>query len=156
MPPPQGMDIAVILTLIFAASLGMVGGILLLMSRLTGWKRLADTYPAQPPAPNARRVFGSAGFRALGGYNNCVIWRADEEHLHIALMRPFQWMGHPPMSIPWAAVQFDPAQPRWGYKRLSVDGIPIRAPAKVVETELALREALARENIQPPAQHARA
>jgi hypothetical protein len=143
MPPPQGIGIAVILTLVFAANLGLVAAIMYAMARLTGWKRLAAAYPAQPPAPDARKGFGSLGFYSMGNYDNCAVWRADDEHLHLALFRPFQWMGHPPMSIPWAAVEFDPKPPKWGFQQFSIDNIPVRVPVKAVQAELALREALA-------------
>lgn len=151
MPPPQGIDIAVVLALVFAASLGFVGAIMFAMSRLTGWKRLSRDYPARTPAPTARKGFGSAGFYALPNYNNCVRWKADEEHLHLSLVRPFQWMGHPPLSIPWAVIDIDPAPPKWGFKQLRIDNIPVRVPAKAVQAEIELRDALARENISQPA-----
>jgi hypothetical protein len=150
MPSSQGIDPAVLVALLLAANIGVVTAVFLAMARLTGWKRLAAAYPARPPAQDARTGLGSAFFYTMGNYNGCVRWHADDEYLHLALIRPFQWLGHPPMSVPWAAIEVDLTQSRDGYQQVYIDGIPVRLPFKAVEAELELRRAMSREEDPEP------
>ena len=151
MPTSQGINLALIITVVIAFSVGSIYLTMLALSRLTGWKKLAATYPGQAPAPNARTGFGSCGFHTLGNYNNCVRWASDDDHLHISLVKPFAQMGHPPISIPWAVIDIVDSKPGWGgFAKIKADNVPIRIPAKAISAELELRQALASESLAEP------
>ena len=113
------------------------------IAMVTGWRRLAREHPRVAPGPGARRTHGSAAMGPLAlGYNGCVIFIADDDHLHIGLVAPFGWMFHPMMSIPWAAVEFVDGGRRVGVMRrvrLRIGATRVWVPAKVVERELAVR-----------------
>lgn len=85
-----------------------------LLSHLSGWRNLAARYPAvRPEATSAplwwdpsrswrRTRWGvtSLAMRWNLSYNLCVLWRADEMHLHLRLLPPLS-MFHAPLSLPW-------------------------------------------------------
>jgi hypothetical protein len=108
-----------------------------------GWGRLVRAFPAHKPAPGARGGISSAGLHTWTNYTGCVRWSSDEEYLHLGLIPPFSWFFHPPMSIPWAAVEFIDTTPNRGMMKVKVLGIPMRLPPKVLKDELELREAIA-------------
>jgi hypothetical protein len=145
--PSQAIDLAVLIGLTVGLGLGGSTLTVWLIGFMTGWRKLAAQFPARAPLPGAAAAFGSVGFYALGNYNNCVRFRMDEECLHIGLIPPFSWT-HPPMSVPWAAVEIVEADARgsllsgWGFSRLRVAGVPVRVPRKVIARELELRAQL--------------
>lgn len=116
-------------------------GVMWLISIFTGWRKLARAFPAQPRQPDARSRLTSLSLRYIGGYNNCVLWNADDEYLHLRLMPPFAWMSHPPVSIPWAAIEIVKFIPKKS-ATIRVDGINIALESKIVESEVTLRAAM--------------
>jgi hypothetical protein len=75
-----------------------------LVARTTGWKRLADAFPAgarEPRGENWR--FQCLRFNKWGNYNNCVTIAADPEGLHLRMWWPFS-NGHAPVFIPWREI----------------------------------------------------
>jgi hypothetical protein len=123
--------------------LGIVTLICWITQAIGGWGKLVKAFPARPPAPGARRGICSLGFHTYTNYSGCVRWRADDEYLHLGLVPPLSLFFHPPMSIPWAAVEFVDTSPKRGMIGVKVLDIPMRIPAKLLQDELALREAIA-------------
>ncbi len=79
----------------------------------TGWRQLAQRYPAVEPRTDKRIWIGRLWFRHAG-YGNLVYVKADETHLHF---RMILGLGHPPFSVPWADVSAKRV-PHWYWKRL--------------------------------------
>lgn len=132
--------ISIILASVGALALGplIIWGI----GAFSGWRELARSFPRVPVGEGARRGhFGAVRFGA-GGYNGCVSWAADDDHLHLALWPVFAVFGHPPMSIPWSAIEFGAA--RFGAVRVVIDDrVHWVLPKAMVRDELALRERMA-------------
>lgn len=137
---------------IIVAGLGfgvlMTSGVFFVLSRVSGWPKLAQRFPAAPPMQGASWALGSIAMGARWmRYNNCVRIGVDDEHLHIRLLRICS-LFHPPMSIPWALVRFPEKLPRgkWsiGLLRLGVEGGgTVWLPVRSVRRELAVRRAMA-------------
>lgn len=142
----QGVVAGLFVAGLLAFSGVVLVSIMLLMAHLSGWRRLAREFPGRPPAADARGGLTSVGFRALGKYNNCVLWKSDDEALHLRLMPPFNLMGHPPMSIPWAAVEIVKPKSFWGWAQVKVSGIPISLQPKLIEQEVEVRAAMAAQD----------
>ncbi len=70
------------------------------MSRLSGWVRLAQQYPATTEATGGEVARMRTGRIGVINYYSCLTFRATEEGLHIAVT-PLLRLGHPPMFIPW-------------------------------------------------------
>lgn len=139
---PQAIDILVIIGVTLGLGLMLSWASIWALGYVTGWRKLSAEFPGREPLAGAASAFGSIGFYALGNYNNCVRFRTDEECLHFWLVQPFRGT-HPPLSIPWAAVEIVDAKPGWGgLCRIKVSGVPIRVPKKVIEREVGLRKEL--------------
>lgn len=138
------MGPVILAILLSGAALAVVPATVWVVGVFSGWRELARRFPTTPPppvGPGARRGrFGSIGFGA-GGYNGCVVWAADDEYLHLALWPVFAVAGHPPMSIPWSAVEFGGRS--FGAVRVTIEGrVRWRLPMAMVEGELAVRKAI--------------
>lgn len=113
----------------------------LLIGMLTGWRWFARTYPAREPAADAAGSgVISVMLGIIGRYNNCVLWRIDDAHLHLRMLPVLAWMLHPPMSLPWGEMELVAQRGPWTVWR--IDGRRLTLPRKVVERELAVREAM--------------
>jgi hypothetical protein len=145
--PAQAISTAAILAITLGLGLCFTAMVMWGMSYLTGWRRLAAQFPARAPLPGAESSFGSIGFYALGNYNNCVRFRMDDDCLHVRLILPFNF-GHPPMSIPWPAVELLDKKPTWGMHHIRIAGVPARVPKRVIAREHELRRQL--QSIDPP------
>ncbi|MCG8649423.1 MAG: hypothetical protein MI861_06305 [Pirellulales bacterium] len=69
-----------------------------LMSRISGWHRLARRYPDQPVRGDVARMRSGK----IGGisYYSCLTFRASEQGLRVSVALPFR-IGHRPFYIPW-------------------------------------------------------
>ncbi len=77
-------------------------GVCLLLSRVSGWHRLAQLYPGT--ATPGGQPFGPMGvLMGLARYKGCVVCHTGPEGLHLGVLRIFQ-LGHPPLLIPWSAI----------------------------------------------------
>lgn len=84
-----------------------------LVSRVSGWARLAEKYPAQNLDDPAIRWkhWQNMSLQNWANYNNCVSVGVSPAGLSLRLPWLFR-MGHPPVHIPWSA--FDrQARGRW-------------------------------------------
>jgi len=117
----------------------VIPGVMAIMAPLSGWTRLAKHYRAPDGAPSGDNLaVTSAAFRSPAfRYNNCVIVWADDDHLHLRIMKPFD-AGHAPLAIPWndvvaiePGVLFAVVQPAHGPR--------VFVPMKYVRRELEIR-----------------
>jgi hypothetical protein len=73
-----------------------------LLSRLGGWSRLAERFPA--PAEAAGKCFRWQSARVgLVNYNNCLTIYISKAGLYLS-MTPLLRVGHHPMLIPWKEI----------------------------------------------------
>lgn len=70
------------------------------ISRYTGWARLAKAYPQAQPFRGKKHHFGCLKMKGMGGYNNCVVYGADDQGIHLSMWPVFR-IGHPAMLLPW-------------------------------------------------------
>ena len=77
----------------------------------SGWRRLADLYPARI-AGRGRTI--RCGFMVMGvtNYRSGARLTADNSHLHFSMWGPFR-PGHPPFSVPWSDVAASRDQWPW-------------------------------------------
>ncbi|MCA9310075.1 MAG: hypothetical protein KDA21_02655 [Phycisphaerales bacterium] len=129
--------------IVLAATVLSIWGAMRLLPGVTGWRVLARAYPSRPPGDILDRGGPvSIGTMRLGGYNNCIMWVADEDFLHIRMMKIFS-AGHAPMSIPFAAMTFTvDRQSRYIPVKLEC-GRTLTLPRRLVRRELELRAAMA-------------
>jgi hypothetical protein len=78
-------------------------GILFLISRLSGWSRLAERYAATGTVPSEVHRFRSAKV-GWAGYNNCLTVGGDMRGLYLAMFPLFR-PGHTPLFVPWHDVE---------------------------------------------------
>jgi hypothetical protein len=130
--------------------LALVAGILAstfwAISRLSGWASLAQEFPLQNPLPESDHGIGSLSFAPIWGYNGCVLWRADDDYLHLRIMLPFN-LFHPPMSLPWTEVQISPG--KWGTDTITIGKRRISVPRRWLKREQRNRELLAGTDVGP-------
>jgi hypothetical protein len=131
---------AIAIAVVAVMFVGVVPAIMLAVAYLSGWRTAARQYPAQPSAADADRGLGSIEFAPLCGYNNCILWRADDDYLHIRIMFPFN-MFHPPMSIPW--IEITSIKTSWSGARIAMPKRTWTVSKKMVRRELENRELLA-------------
>jgi hypothetical protein len=74
-----------------------------LIAQVGGWSRLARHYQAQTP-PQGKRYDGLHGLVGMSSYKGVLNVVVGAEGLYLATM-PFFRPAHPPLLIPWAALQ---------------------------------------------------
>ena len=124
-------ELAVLIPLAFAAFWVVL---LLLISAVGGWLRLARTYGTTAPADGERWRFQDCTLRYALGYNGCVRVVASREGLYLSVVFPFRpW--HPPLFFPWPEVSVTRERLWFGRRvRLTLSGEPsvpvrLREPA---------------------------
>ena len=70
-----------------------------LLSRLSGWSRLAEHYPASQGIVGESAHMRSGRIGAVH-YHSALSFRVNDEGLRIAVAFPLR-LGHPPIFIPW-------------------------------------------------------
>lgn len=73
-----------------------------LVSRMSGWHRLAESFPARGrPSGKRFRLQGAQ----IGGvtYSACLTIHSSREGLYLSVLLPFR-LGHPPLFIPRSAI----------------------------------------------------
>lgn len=128
----------------------LIPAVMVLFSRLGGWRQMAARFPAREPLPDAtrNRLASIAVGKKWCRYNNVVQWSTDSDSLHLSLP-PFFNAGHPPMSIPWAAVE-SIERAGTGMVKLAIGDHGIWAPIAVARAEMALRESMYAVGDQTP------
>jgi len=72
-----------------------------ILSRMSGWQKLAEVYPARTP-PNGEK-FNTYGLVGKVRYNGCLYVFVSHEGLYMSVMFLFS-TGHEPLFIPWDAI----------------------------------------------------
>ena len=80
-------------------------GVIVLLSRLSGWQRLSEHYPARADMPRRRKSLGYGVFRGWIGYNGGLVVAGDDSGLHLAAMPVLLSFCHPRIFIPWSDVR---------------------------------------------------
>jgi hypothetical protein len=77
--------------------------VVFVLSHVSGWQRLAASYPAHEP-PRGTRFAGQSG--SVGGvsYRNCLTVHVAADGLFLATPFFFRF-AHKPLFIPWSAVR---------------------------------------------------
>ena len=101
-----GIGLWVIVLLIVVAwllfFLALWSGIVMSMSLLGGWHRLAKTYAvAEVPAGGRAWISGMVG---IARYNRTLTVATDANGFHLNVRRIFR-IGHPPLFIPWSDIR---------------------------------------------------
>ena len=117
LPSPVPFSIAEAIPFLVAGSLFFTGWIAFTRwwGRTSGWRQLANRYPAVEPRTGERIVVRYPYFRQR--YSS-VLLRAGESHLHFQLHAPYGLppfsvaIGHVPFSVPWADIAAQPV-PHW-------------------------------------------
>ncbi|MEP1208464.1 MAG: hypothetical protein ABJM29_10755 [Rhizobiaceae bacterium] len=78
-------------------------GIVFLISRMSGWARLAEEYPATGRIQGSTYRYSSARLRFLTNYSNCLTVIVSSNGLYLEPMWAFR-IGHSAMLIPRDAV----------------------------------------------------
>jgi hypothetical protein len=82
---------------------GMWCAVSLLLSRMGGWFRLAQEFPAHAQ-PSGRRFIMQGGMVGRVQYSGCLTIYSSPEGLYLSVLFPFR-LAHPPIFIPWGAIQ---------------------------------------------------
>jgi len=75
-------------------------GLLLLVSRMSGWRELSENYPSSGMVDGRMFRFQSAGLRLGTNYGGCLNVGVDQMGLHLSLLLLFR-IGHSPVFVPW-------------------------------------------------------
>ncbi len=123
----------------------LIAAVLNVFGALVRWPALAREFPARTPSPDAKgRMVSSLGVRWRGALmNHGMEWKADNDYLHLAC--PISFMNAmPPVSIPWAAIEFDrPLTTRRGaLVAVKAGAFRLWLPLAVVEREIEVRRAM--------------
>ena len=76
-------------------------------SRVSGWRRLADSYGTERPCEGEVIRWQSAFFRASTHYNGCINFGCMADGLYVAPVI-IVWAFHPPLLIPWSDISTRP------------------------------------------------
>jgi len=74
-------------------------GLSWLMSRISGWHRLARRFPATRPLDGETAYLRTGRIGAVT-YHSCLRFHVTDDGLGIAIAIPFR-IGHSPLFIPW-------------------------------------------------------
>jgi hypothetical protein len=77
--------------------------ICIILSRMSGWHKLAQKYLRIDFVSGEKWRFRSAKLRYSVGYNSCVNFVANREGLGISIFFVFR-VGHPPLFIRWTDI----------------------------------------------------
>jgi|SRR6185312_2620539 len=117
---------ALFFCLVFPTMWVLVGFLIALVG---GWSQLAGRYRTEREFPQHKRWLQSAQMRFTIGYNSVLTLASDSEGLCMGVITPFR-MGHPPLFIPWTAIQVEEPKRYMFFMsrmlRLGPDAIPLR------------------------------
>ncbi len=86
------------------------------LSRTSGWARLAQRFTASEPFIGESWGWQSARFRGWCSYNNCLAVGANQEGLYVSVMSilmPFR-LFHPALMIPWSEIEVETGKMLFG------------------------------------------
>ena len=86
----------------------------LVISRISGWARLAERFCATEPFVGESWNWQSARFRGWCSYNNSLKVGANRDGLYLAPMLPLR-LFHPPLMIPWREIEVETGKVFFGF-----------------------------------------
>jgi hypothetical protein len=89
----QGFDLLLFLILLWVV-------LMVVISRISGWSKLAGHYREASPYEGRKFRFQSASMRWAMGYNNCLTFGPGQDGLHISAALALR-IAHPPLMVPW-------------------------------------------------------
>ena len=132
-----------------AVTVILMPAVLLSISFCLGWRDFVRRFPAQPIGAVVRKgSFASACFGVIGQYNNCIVWKDDEQFLHLSMLGIFS-IGHAPFSIPFAMMELPLDEPTPPRIRMVFEGHRLTLPWAMVEREIAMRRELGVGSLLP-------
>jgi hypothetical protein len=78
--------------------------VLIVLSRYSGWNRLAEHYPGDRDFPRAAKWMGYGVFRGWVGYNGGIIVASDASGLYLRTWPILLSFCHRRIYIPWSEV----------------------------------------------------
>ncbi|MEN6331728.1 MAG: hypothetical protein ABFD57_07065 [Smithella sp.] len=95
----------------------------LILSRVGGWKKLAQVYRYDGQFSGNRWRFRSCRMNRFVNYNNCLTFGAGAEGLYINIFPVFRF-HHPPLLIPWSDIKEEKTKGIiFEYRELSFAGV---------------------------------
>lgn len=91
---------AFVLPLVLLSSVG----VLVLISRYSGWNLLSEHYPGEGEFPPPAKWFGYGVFRGWVGYNGGIVVASDSQGLYLRAMPIILSFCHRRIFIPWSDV----------------------------------------------------
>lgn len=73
------------------------------MSRIGGWRRLAEKFSSRK-GPSGRRFWFQSGRVGKVRYSSCLTIYSSAKGLYLSVWLPFR-PGHPPLLIPWEVMR---------------------------------------------------
>lgn len=113
--------------------------VMILISRLGGWSRLAEDYRADGLSPTQTWGVQSISLRYYTGYNGCITMGSDSAALYLSVWLPFR-IGHPNLRIPWGDLSKSATPSRFGVVRLIVSKAP-HIPLRLRQSQIERLEA---------------
>ncbi len=111
------------------ATIGLVGIVSFLISRVSGWSALANFYRSSGEFLGQVWRFQSGQFRWHMGYNNCLTIGANASGLYLSTFFILR-IGHPSLFIPWSDVSATLQKSFWGryleFRFSQAPNIPLR------------------------------
>jgi hypothetical protein len=92
--------------LLLLPALLLAPALIVVFSRVSGWRTLAQRYPLRGSRPPARVRMGYGVFRGWIGYNGGLILSVDARGLYLAAMPVVLSFCHPPIFIPWSEIEW--------------------------------------------------
>jgi hypothetical protein len=102
-------------------------GASVIVSRLSGWCRLAENYPLRG-CPSGRRFFVQSCKIGRVSYGSCLTIYSSPKGIFLLVMFPFR-PGHPPLFIPWNEIH-SPKMRRW----LWLESVEVQVGSPAVTT----------------------
>ncbi len=88
-------------------------GVLVLISRFSGWNLLSEHYPGSGDFPRPAKWLGYGVFRGWLGYNGGIVVASDSRGLYLRAMPIILSFCHRRIFIPWSDVTEIEQRPRW-------------------------------------------
>ena len=100
----------------FVLPLALMGtaGVLVLISRYSGWNLLSEHYPGYGEFPRPAKWLCYGVFRGWVGYNGGIVVASDPDGLYLRAMPIILSFCHRRIFIPWSDVAVIEKRTRWG------------------------------------------
>ena len=108
-------------------------GVLVLISRYSGWNLLSEHYPGDRAFPPPSKWFGYGVFRGWVGYNGGIVVASDSQGLYLRAMPIILSFCHRRIFIPWSDVVGIEKRTHWARQVLAI------RTRRAAEVDFALR-----------------